>query len=148
MMRNNVKLKSYIFVFIQFLCLILIVMGSSSNLSIFDIGIIFIGLLIGAWAIITMKLSNFNVVPDLKENSKLVTYGPYKYIRHPMYSALLLATLPIVLNNFSVYNITLWIILFVDLLLKLNYEESLLEKRFIEYEFYKKQSKRLIPFIF
>jgi protein-S-isoprenylcysteine O-methyltransferase Ste14 len=51
-------------------------------------------------------------MPDLKANSILVTSGPYKFIRHPMYAAVLLITLAVVLNHLtsqiyhkSLYNI-------------------------------------------
>jgi len=45
------------------------------------------------------------------------------------------------------FRVALWGGLLVTLLIKLRYEESLLMERFPEYETYRHQTKRLIPFV-
>lgn len=99
------------------------------------------------WAVWTMKIGNFKITPDIPRNSRLVTSGPYKYIRHPMYTSLLLITLVLILDHFSPLRLFLWLVLLVDLLMKLNYEEELLSEYFKDYSLYKKRTKRLVPFI-
>lgn len=103
---------------------------------------------LGLWAIITMRIGNFNITPDIKNTSRLVTGGPYKYIRHPMYSALLLATGASVLNNPIAINLGIWLILLTDLIIKLNYEEKLLLKHFPDYSNYRQNTRRLLPFLY
>ena len=108
----------------------------------------FIGLALGFWAVVTMKLDNLSVTPDVRKDSKFVVTGPYKVIRHPMYSAVLLTFLPFVLDRPSLYLSIVFLSLLTTLVIKLNYEETLLKNHFKEYEEYSKHSWRLIPYIY
>jgi len=85
---------SYIYVIIQIVFIILI--GITGPI-IPDKIAIFIGEVVGVllmiWAIWTMRLSHLNILPDLRGNNRLITSGPYKLVRHPMYIAVLLVTL-------------------------------------------------------
>jgi protein-S-isoprenylcysteine O-methyltransferase Ste14 len=64
-----------------------------------------------------------------------------------MYASVLLVTLAWVLGNPLPYRIMLWAGLGMTLLIKLQYEERLLIERFPEYEAYRRETKRLIPFV-
>ncbi|MDP2008136.1 MAG: methyltransferase [Rubrivivax sp.] len=46
---------------------------------------------LGAWALNCNRPGNFNIHPAPKPGGQLVQQGPYRWIRHPMYSAVLLA---------------------------------------------------------
>ena len=48
-----------------------------------------IGFFLSLWAIITMKLGNFNIQPEVKPNAHFVNTGPYRLIRNPMYTGLI-----------------------------------------------------------
>jgi protein-S-isoprenylcysteine O-methyltransferase Ste14 len=74
--------------------------------------------------------------------------GPYSLIRHPMYLALLLTTLPLIIDSFSLFRLLIWLILFINLILKLNYEENLLVTELDGYVEYAKKSYRLIPYVY
>jgi protein-S-isoprenylcysteine O-methyltransferase Ste14 len=106
------------------------------------------GTAIGIWAIIVMGIGNINISPLMKEGAVLVTRGPYRVIRHPMYLAVLLVIWPLIIDDFSVMRITAGFILTLDLIIKILFEENLLKKQFAEYEAYMKTTKRLIPVIF
>ena len=142
-------MKSLLFVFVQFAALGLIaVTGPIIPSNIWLAAIEFAGILLGVWAVLAMRIGNFNITPDVKHDSQMVTGGPYTLIRHPMYSALLVTTLPLIINSYSTFRFLLWLALLVDLVLKLNYEEGLLKDRHPNYARYMETSKRLIPFIY
>lgn len=103
---------------------------------------------IGVWAGAAMRLDNLNITPEVKHDARLVHQGPYRWVRHPMYLALLLVTLPLVITAFSKWRLMFWLILLVDLLIKLRYEERLLVQKFPAYAIYQAQRKRLIPFVY
>ncbi len=109
-------------------------------------GVLLFGAL-GLWAIAVMKF-NFNVAPEPVKNSVLIEKGPYKYIRHPMYTSVLGITASTITNDFSLYRLMLYSILLITLLIKLDYEEKILEGKFPEYKDYKKRTKRLVPYLF
>ncbi|HLE05569.1 MAG TPA: isoprenylcysteine carboxylmethyltransferase family protein [Anaerolineales bacterium] len=104
--------------------------------------------LLGLWAIGTMGVGNFNVTPDVKHQARLVTGGPYRHIRHPMYTALLMGSLSLVLDAFSLLRLAMWLVLLVDLLVKLNYEERLLRRDLEGYSTHMQRTRRLIPFLY
>ena len=143
------KFKSYTLVFVQFLSIgLILITGPVLPANIFLLLIEISGAALGIWAILSMGIGKFNIIPDPKEDSKLHTRGPYSLIRHPMYLALLLFTLPLVISDFTWWRGLFWLVLFIDLILKLNYEEALLEDKLDGYKEYKQVSYRLIPFIY
>jgi len=137
------------FVFIQFLCIGLIFStgpNTPTNLSLLILE--FLAIVLGLWSIFVMGLGNFNITPDVKSNGRLITAGPYRLIRHPMYTSILIATGVLVMDSFTLVRLAYWIILLVDLLLKISHEEKLL-KRFLEgYTAYMGRSARIIPFLY
>ena len=140
--------QSYVLVGIQFVCLGLIVMtGPILASSWIFLGLELLGLALGLWALVVMNLRNLHVLPEVYPESTLVTHGPYRYIRHPMYSTLLLVTLALVLDAFSPERLLMWMLLFGDLWIKLRYEEQLLTHHFQDYQDYQRRTKRLIPFL-
>ena len=146
--RPNNRIQSYTFVGIQFVCLGLILATGPWLAK--TPGLIFLELFggfLGVWAIWTMKLRNLSALPDIKSHSPLQTGGPYRWIRHPMYTALLLLMLALVFEEFSYWRGLMWVVLLVDLFLKLRYEEVLLVKTFPEYAEYQTRTHKLIPWI-
>jgi protein-S-isoprenylcysteine O-methyltransferase Ste14 len=105
------------------------------------------GVAFGLWAIITMG-RHINISPELKESAPLRTNGPYRFVRHPMYLALLVFCAAYLLGNFSFYTLLLWLTLLLILGIKVHYEERILKSRFPDYLAYAQKTKRIIPFLF
>jgi protein-S-isoprenylcysteine O-methyltransferase Ste14 len=106
-----------------------------------------LGFALGGYAIMVMKFGNFNVLPRPVINSQLVIRGPYRFIRHPMYTSVLLIATALIAGDFSLIKAGIGLLLALCLTIKLEYEETLLLKRFPEYAAYRKHTKRLIPFL-
>lgn len=108
----------------------------------------FIGIGIALWGVLTIKIGNFNVQPEVK-STVLITKGPYRLLRNPMYTGIILVFLPSVILNNNLLLRVCYFLLIVVLLLKVYREEQLLQKSFGgNYVSYKKKTWRLIPFIF
>ncbi|MDP1677440.1 MAG: isoprenylcysteine carboxylmethyltransferase family protein [Bacteroidota bacterium] len=116
------------------------------NPILFSIGIL--GGVIGALAIVTMRLNNLRVQPIPKQDAELITSGIYNYIRHPMYSSVLLMMLPFVIHTPDQISLALYFLLVSTLIIKLHYEERLLEQKFPLYTKYMERTYRLIPFTY
>jgi protein-S-isoprenylcysteine O-methyltransferase Ste14 len=90
---------------------------------------------------------NWSQTVSAKEGHELVTSGPYRYVRHPMYAGGLIAAIgsAIVCGGAFVF---LLILLDVIFLWRVGAEDKLMEQQFPnEYPDYKKRTKALIPFI-
>lgn len=148
MRQSNHRLQSYAFVGVQFVCLgLLIISGPwvAKSPGFFLLEMLGVG--VGVWALLTMKLRNLSALPEIKMNSPLQTGGPYQLVRHPMYSALLLLSLALVLEAFSYWRALTWLVLFVDLWFKLRFEEMLLVETFPQYREYQTKTHKLIPWV-
>ena len=149
-MRYNAPMKSKILVFLQFFIIFLMILPFGTTVVHPYLGLILlaVGGVVGLLAITAHKRGNFNIRPDIKENCELVTDGIYAYIRHPMYLSVLLMMLGVTFIYFTYYELILYAFLFIVLLVKLFYEESLWKCHSQEYTRYTQRTKRLIPFLF
>ena len=142
------KFKAYTLVSIQVIAILLILVTGWPLAGYVPLLIIQIaGVMLGIWAIVMMGRKNTNITPLVKQDSHLVTNGPYAFIRHPMYSAVLLTIWPLIIDQYSLLRLTIGLVLTIDLIAKMLYEESLLRKHFAGYEIYMRETKRLIPFV-
>lgn len=89
---------------------------------------------------------SLTVVPIPKEGGKLSTSGLYRYVRHPMYSSVLLFALGIALHGGSVIKYLLVVCLYVLFHMKSVYEEKYLRLKYSDYAEYSARIPRFIPF--
>jgi protein-S-isoprenylcysteine O-methyltransferase Ste14 len=137
-----------IYVVIQFGCIIyLIINAQFDHLDVLSTSFIMLSIIIGLLAVVNMRLSNLNIVPALKDKHQLVTHGIYRFIRHPMYTSVLLFCLAFTLTNLHSLSLLIMLVLFIDLIFKSNIEETLLTKRFNTYHDYKNKTGRFLPFL-
>lgn len=100
-----------------------------------------IGVAIGLLGISGLRRS-LSVFPTPTDTATLVTDGIYKYIRHPMYTGIILVAVAITLFKPSLLAIVLFTSLLIVLIIKSSYEEKLLLKKFPGYEQYKLRTGR------
>ncbi len=142
------SLLAWLLVFLQFLFIGLVLISSSyTQLTWWVIVFVILGVALGLWAIQTMRLGNFNISPLPKPGGIMIARGPYHFIRHPMYTAILLVCWPMVLGHFSWWRLGFVVALTLVLVIKLHLEESYLKKTFVAYQEYSLTSKKLIPFV-
>ena len=136
-------------VFAQFFLIGIMAVSSQGILSSWlGLTVLTVGVLFGLWTINYNKLGNFNIRPELKDGCVLVTTGPYRLVRHPMYTSVLLMTLGMVVSTPSYLEISSFILLVMVLALKAVREERLWCEENAAYHDYMTQSKRFIPFIY
>lgn len=107
-----------------------------------------LGAFFGLWAIYTIRLGNLSILPYVKEGGIMVAKGPYRFIRHPMYTGLILISWAMVGGHITYYRVIAAAVLTIALIVKLHLEETYLKKAFEPYSEYTRQTKKLIPFIY
>lgn len=108
-----------------------------------------LGVFLRFWGIVHLK-SQFTRYVTVREGDEIVSTGPYRNLRHPLYTGLLLITLGMAFFFGSAIAAVLggsamiW-----ALLQRINYEERLLIEKFgPDYQDWMKHRARLIPFIY
>jgi protein-S-isoprenylcysteine O-methyltransferase Ste14 len=94
------------------------------------------------------KIGNFNILPEIKSGASLITGGPYRYIRHPMYTALVVMMAGIALYNAHIVNYLGLLLVAVAVFLKAGKEERYLQMRFPQYAAYALNTRRFLPYIY
>ena len=99
-----------------------------------------------AWALYSLSYlgNRFSIVPEARG---LVTSGPYRLVRHPIYLGEIIAGVGLVLPTlFSLHAVVLAIFLGAQLL-RTYFEERVLRSTYPQYEAYARHTHRLIPFV-
>jgi protein-S-isoprenylcysteine O-methyltransferase Ste14 len=99
------------------------------------------------WARLTFGLRSFHAAANPTEGG-LVTTGPYRFVRHPIYASVLYFIWAGVVSHLSVVNCLLGILGSIALSIRILSEESFLKKRYPEYSEYSAKTKQIIPFIY
>jgi protein-S-isoprenylcysteine O-methyltransferase Ste14 len=84
----------------------------------------------------------------MAEARRLVTTGPYRIMRHPLYVFEAVASLGVLLQFLSFYTVVIFIGFGLLQFQRMRNEEAILERAFPEYQSYKLKTARLIPGIY
>ena len=76
-----------------------------------------------------------------------ITHGPYRFVRHPLYAAEILAAASLVLARPGLWATLTLAPFIVVQMLRARFEEGLLTRSFPEYTWYAAHTARLIPFV-
>lgn len=112
------------------------------------LGLAGLSVLLAAWTLAYNRLGNFNIHPQPRTGGQLVTGGPYAWVRHPMYSAVLLGAAALAAAAAGLLAWVLWFVLFAVLGVKALLEERWLVQIHPHYASYCTRSKRFIPWLF
>lgn len=107
-----------------------------------------VGVIVGLYTLAHNKLGNFGIYPEPIPDACLVTTGPYRKIRHPMYTSLLLFMLGIALYRHAWPNYAGMLLLTLAIFGKMHREEAHLHLKFEDYSDYVKRTHRLLPGIY
>lgn len=94
------------------------------------------GAIVGLWALVANPPGNFRIMPEVKAGARLIRSGPYRWFPHPMYVAVLLGTLGMLLCQFSGLRLVAYLALALLLATKARREERLLKLQFPDYADY------------
>jgi protein-S-isoprenylcysteine O-methyltransferase Ste14 len=106
-----------------------------------------LGLAFALWARVTLG-RNWSGVVTLKEGHELVERGPYRFVRHPIYTGILIMFFATALLQSHMAGFVGVLLIFASFWIKLECEERLMLQQFPErYAVYQRRVKRIIPFV-
>lgn len=143
--------KDKIFVGIQFLLFAIYFIPIFSipipdSIQYVGLAFVVMGIMIAGISLLQLN-TNLTPFPTPKDASVLVTNGIFKFIRHPVYSGVLLIAFGYALYCGSLWKIAVSAALWLLLYSKSRYEESILADRFPAYHEYCRVTPRFFPFL-
>jgi Putative protein-S-isoprenylcysteine methyltransferase len=99
------------------------------------------------WARITFGFRSFHLTAN-STMGELVTHGPYRWLRHPIYASTIYFSLAIIISYPFIDTIAAVALIVGGQLVRMLLEEKYLLSTYSNYSEYSKRVKRLIPFVF
>ena len=141
--------RSLLFVIIQLLLFLVFIALPTGQAAVFGwqltaFIIVIAGVLVVAAAMIQLG-PGLTPMPVPKSSGRLITSGVYRFVRHPIYSGLLLILAGISLYSMNIPRAMVTFLLMLLFHFKSKYEEQLLIQRYPAYEEYRKKTWRFVP---
>jgi protein-S-isoprenylcysteine O-methyltransferase Ste14 len=105
------------------------------------------GLGFAAWARVHLG-GNWSSHVVVKQDHALIRSGPYRLVRHPIYSGLLLALAGTALGIGEWRGLVALVFAFIGILFRVRAEEARMDDAFPDYAGYRRDSWALIPLVF
>ena len=99
------------------------------------------------WARVTFGRRSFHATANPTAGG-LVTNGPYRYLRHPIYSAVLYFLWAGIAVHLSVAHVIVALVATAGLAVRMLAEETLIIGKYPEYAGYAGRTRRVVPFLF
>lgn len=91
---------------------------------------------------------NWSGTVTLKENHELIVRGPYRMVRHPIYTGMLAMALATAIQRGNIGGLFGFLLIAVSFWIKSTYEEAVMLQQFpAQYAGYRERVKRIVPFI-
>jgi protein-S-isoprenylcysteine O-methyltransferase Ste14 len=116
----------------------------SSTLYLVSLMLIISGFVFAIWASLVLGRS-ISILPEAR---RLVTWGPYRFVRHPLYVGEIVAMAGVALQYLSAWALLLLGLQLALQLLRMKYEEQILLQAFSEYASYMARTARLVPGVY
>jgi protein-S-isoprenylcysteine O-methyltransferase Ste14 len=105
------------------------------------------GLAFACWARFHLG-SNWSGTPAVKEHHELIRSGPYRIVRHPIYTGIIAGVLGTALVLGEIRGLISLVLVAIGFLATSRAEEQLMSEQFPDaYPIYKKKVKALIPYV-
>ena len=135
-----------------FLVLVACLLGLLARRALFATGPVTIAVqvlaaLLMVWARATFGLRSLHAGAT-PTSGGIVTWGPYRYLRHPIYAAIVYFFVAAVASHPEPVNVALGALAMVGVAVRIASEERLLVRRYPEYATYAARTRRLLPFLF
>lgn len=140
-------IRKYTLVIVVLALILLVWHGDIYNSSVVIIAGQAIALLLAISARIAFKNQQLKLTAYPGSGS-LINSGPYKFIRHPMYTAVNLFIWVSICGHFSLFSALVGSIVTIFALMRIAVEEKLLREHYQEYDAYTLVTKKMIPFIY
>jgi protein-S-isoprenylcysteine O-methyltransferase Ste14 len=154
---NSKQSRGELYVVVQAILLIALFFGPKDifglptmlNQTLWWIGqiLFYSGIVITIWAAILLG-PNLTPLPKPKPSGEFIQSGLYRFVRHPIYFGVILVCFGWAGIEQTLYTLVLAIILLIFFDLKSRQEEIWLTEKFSEYDVYKQNTKKLIPFFY
>lgn len=102
------------------------------------------GIAIALLAVLQLNTS-LSPFPTPRKGSQLINTGLYKFVRHPIYTGILLTLFGYGMYTASAYKLIITLVLLLIFYFKSNYEEKRLLETFPDYREYQKTTGRFLP---
>lgn len=110
--------------------------------------IIWIGIILRVWSVRSLGRF-FRPIVVIQDGHRLVKRGPYKYVRHPSYTAVLIIFTGLIFVWSTWLGLLSFLLVWLAMIQRIRVEEKVLSERLHpEYGEYIENTKKFLPFIF
>jgi protein-S-isoprenylcysteine O-methyltransferase Ste14 len=148
---NSFSLKAFssILVMLKFgLFFSILYFGGIVSINAIGLGIQLIGVVLYVLAFISFNRKYFSFMPLPRPGAYIIMHGPYSFLRHPMYLAMILITLPLTYEYFNFKIAVLQACFMVVIGILVYIEEYVFGNVDLNYKNYIKYTKMILPLLF
>jgi protein-S-isoprenylcysteine O-methyltransferase Ste14 len=154
MMTSHQKSRNFALVQIIFLCVFAVIVMFVPGVPLFQGGAASRadgGVLCAAGLVLLLSAFGplrraIQIAPEPRPGASLVTTGIYRWLRHPIYTGIVIVTVGLFLRKPTLLIAIAGAGVIVILLVKVRFEETLLLERYPEYSAYRRRTWGVVPF--